>query len=332
MTVDHTLTWEVARAGGLVAYLLLTASVVIGLLLSLKAHSAEWPRFLTNELHRHVTLLAIVFVVIHGLAVWIDPFTGFTPLEVLVPMAAHYRPLWLALGITGGYLIVAVYLSERVRRHVGYRLWHAFHLLSFVAFVFAALHGLGSGSDSQSPWALALYGSSLAIVFGLLVARVGRSLARTGRVAVNLTAAVVAAALVVFAVLGPARSGWNAFANGGQGNGASTAWLASHPVAAEPSAFSTDIQIILAEDGLLTGSFGGSNAGRVELLLTQTTAALGMVFNSGWSCEGPAAESDQATVVARCVAADGSALSVQLADLRRADDAVLATLRVNPGS
>ena len=331
MNIDHTLTWEVARVGGLLAYALLSASVVIGLLLSIGIHSPRWPRFLTSEFHRHITLLALVFTGVHGLAVWIDPFTGFSPAEVLVPMVAHYRPVWLALGILGGYLSVAIWLSDYVRQRIGYRVWHAFHLLAFGAFLLATIHGLAAGSDSTAPWALALYAVSLATVLGLLLVRVGRRLSGVPRLGTNLAACFVALAIVAFAAVGPTRAGWNAIANQGQGNGASAAWLASHPTATTPAApttFTADLRVTLVNEGLLAGSFSGPSSGRVELLLTESSAALGMVLADGWQCEGPLTIAGESSVTAQCVGADGSALSVELSDLRREDDAVVGRLSV----
>ena len=116
MTLDHTLTWEIARVGGMLAYVLVTASVALGLLLSLKATSENWPRFITNELHRFVTLVALVFTGLHTLAVLLDPFTGFSLNEVFLPLTSHYRPLWIAMGIVSAYLLVAVWASEYVRK------------------------------------------------------------------------------------------------------------------------------------------------------------------------------------------------------------------------
>ena len=331
MNIDHTLTWEVARVGGFLAYALLGASVVIGLVLSLGVHSPRWPRFLTSEFHRHVTLLGLVFTGIHGLAVWIDPFTGFTPAEVLVPMVAHYRPVWLALGIVGGYLTAAIWLSDYVRQRIGYRAWHAFHLLAFAAFLLATIHGLAAGSDSASPWAITLYAVSLATVLGLLLVRVGRGLSGVPRLGINLAACVAALAIVAFAAIGPTRAGWNTIANQGQGNGASAAWLASHPTAATPTppaSFSADLRVTLVDQGLLAGSFSGPSPGRVELLLTNSESALGLALTDGWQCEGPLTITGDASVSAQCVGIDGSALSVALSDLRREDDAVVGRLTV----
>ena len=151
MTLDHTLTWEVARVGGMLAYVLVTASVALGLLLSLKATSENWPRFITNELHRFVTLVALVFTGVHTLAVLLDPFTGFSLAEVFLPLTTHYRPLWIAMGIVSAYLLVAVWASEYVRKRVGYAWWRRFHYLAFAVFLLGTLHGLGTGSDSGNP-------------------------------------------------------------------------------------------------------------------------------------------------------------------------------------
>lgn len=229
--IDHTLSWEVARVGGMLALVLATASVLIGLALSLKVRSTHFPRFITNELHRYVSLLTLAFVVVHGLAVWVDPFTGFTPSEVLVPLAAHYRPLWLAMGIVSGYLMVAVYLSEKVRSRIGYAWWRRFHGISFLVFGLGLLHGLGSGSDSTAAWALATYLICSGSVALLLILRLMGMRPGDGRDVAIIGVAFAVMALVVFTLVGPMRAGWNDVANNGNGSGASAAWLAAQDTA-----------------------------------------------------------------------------------------------------
>ena len=224
--IDHTLSWEVARVGGMLAFVLATASVLIGLALSLKVRSTHFPRFITNDLHRYVSLLTLAFGVIHGLAVWADPFTGFTPSEVLVPLAAHYRPLWIAMGIVSGYLMLAVYLSEKVRSRIGYAWWRRLHGISFLVFGLGLLHGLGSGSDTAAGWALATYllcGGGVAL---LLTLRLMAMPPGDGRDVAVIGVAFAIMALVVFTLVGPMRTGWNQVANNGNGSGASQAWRA----------------------------------------------------------------------------------------------------------
>lgn len=225
--IDHTLSWEVARVGGMLALVLSTASVVIGLALSLKVRSSTFPRFITNELHRYVSLLTIVFIVAHGLAVWFDPFTAFAPSEVLVPLVAHYRPLWIAMGVVAGYLMVAVYASEWIRSRIGYAWWRRFHYVSFAVFLLGILHGMGTGSDTTTAWGIAVYVLCVGSVAVLLILRLLAQRSSDGRDVGIVAIGLAIFALAVFTSIGPMRPGWNDFANNGHGNGASATWLAS---------------------------------------------------------------------------------------------------------
>jgi hypothetical protein len=329
LTIDHTLSWEVARVGGLLAYMLTTVSVVLGLLLSLKAYSPRWPRFVTNELHRYVTVLSLVFIAVHSLAVWVDPFTAFNLGEVLLPMASHYRPLWIAFGIVGAYLSVAIWLSEYVRSSIGYAWWHRFHMLAFVVFLLGTVHGLGSGSDSTAGWAVALYGGSVLVVSTLVLVRAGRRLSSRPGWAVASVVAATVLALAFFAIRGPLYPGWNAVANNGNGNGASTAWLASHPIASgPPQDFAIDLQLQPLRGDLLDARFDGGTPGELQLLLNQSSALLALLFPDGWSCQGDLTITGQGAAVSRCIGSDGVALGVRLSGLQQADQAVTGHLEV----
>lgn len=216
----ESVTWDAARASGLVAYALVSASIVVGLALSLGWKSTLWTRFVTNETHRFMTLLALIFTGFHGLAVLTDPFIGFTQLEVLVPFTSHYRPLWVGLGIIGAYLLAAVYASEWLRPRLGYDWWRRFHGLAFLVYLLATIHGLGTGSDTRTFWAIALYGGSVVLVGALLILRLlpePPRVARPGLLALCGFALVVG---VLWAWTGPLQPGWNTIANNGQGSGA----------------------------------------------------------------------------------------------------------------
>ena len=116
MTSWNAVTWDTARAGGLISYVLLTTAVCLGLVLRNHWQSTRWPRLVTNELHGYVSLLALVFIAVHVMAVAVDPFTHFGLSAVLVPFASHYRPVWMGLGIVALYLLLAVWVSSRLRR------------------------------------------------------------------------------------------------------------------------------------------------------------------------------------------------------------------------
>src|SRR6266704_4333807 len=171
-TIWETITWDIARAGGFPAYILLTLAVVVGLPLSTQIQSpSRWPRLLNSELHNFLTLLSTIFLVVHVLAVWIDPFTNFGWNEVLIPLASHYRPVWMALGIVGLYLGIAIGISTWLRPLIGYKLWRKLHVLTLGIFALATIHGIGTGSDTQTWWALGIYLVSSILVGSLLCRR-----------------------------------------------------------------------------------------------------------------------------------------------------------------
>ncbi len=166
-----TLTWEAARAAGFTAYLLLTLSVVAGLLLSGRWRGSRLTPFVTNELHRFVTLLAVTFTGIHVAVVWLDPFTHFGLRDMLVPFAAAYRPFWTGLGITALYLLLAVWISSLLRKRIRYAVWRRLHVLAFAVYLLTTVHGIGAGTDAGEPWSVALYLGGVALVGTLTLGR-----------------------------------------------------------------------------------------------------------------------------------------------------------------
>jgi predicted ferric reductase len=172
MTIWQTVTWDVARAGGFTAYVLLTLAVAVGLMLSTQLQSpSRWPRLLNSELHNFLTLLSTIFLVVHVLAVWIDPFTHFGWSEVFIPLVSSYRPMWMALGIVALYLGIAIGLSTWLRPRIGYTWWRRLHVLTLLVYALATVHGIGTGSDTQTWWGLSIYLVSIILVGALLYRR-----------------------------------------------------------------------------------------------------------------------------------------------------------------
>ena len=171
-TIWQSVTWDIARAGGFTAYILLTLAVIVGLALSTQIQSpSRWPRLLNSELHNFLTLISTIFLVVHVLATWVDPFTRFSWNEILIPLTSHYRPEWMAFGIVALYLGIAIGISTWLRPHIGYKLWRQLHVLTLGVFALATIHGIGTGSDTQTPWALCIYLVSSVLVGSLLCRR-----------------------------------------------------------------------------------------------------------------------------------------------------------------
>ena len=163
--------WYAARAGGLLAYLLLSASVCVGLLLSGKARLPQWPRFALEDVHRFLGILAGVFIGIHGGALLLDSFVPVSLSQLLVPGASSYRPLAVGLGVVAAELLVALAISNHYRKRIPHRTWRRLHVLNFAVWALALAHGLTAGTDATTTWALLLYVGSAWLVLALLANR-----------------------------------------------------------------------------------------------------------------------------------------------------------------
>jgi methionine sulfoxide reductase heme-binding subunit len=162
--------WYMARSAGTVAYLLLSGSVVLGVLLSLRARLA-WPRFAVEDLHRFLTILTGIFVALHGLSLLLDRVVTTSLLDELVPFRTSYRPFAVGLGVTAAELMAAVGITNLFRSALPYRLWRQAHYLTIAVWILASAHVLLAGSDRAEPWFAAIVASTIACVVVALVVR-----------------------------------------------------------------------------------------------------------------------------------------------------------------
>ena len=166
--------WYAARAAGIVAYLLLTAVVTVGVGMAGKMNGARWPKFAVEDVHRFGGLLVGAFITIHVATIAVDSYLPFTLTQLVIPFTDSYRPLWTALGIVAAELLLALAITNRLRSRMPHRWWRTSHYLNFAVWAGATAHGLGTGSDRSAPWMMAIYAVSVALVLGLLARRIGR--------------------------------------------------------------------------------------------------------------------------------------------------------------
>jgi predicted ferric reductase len=148
--------WYVTRATGLVTLILLTASVLLGLLTAGRFASERWPRFLTQGLHRNVSLLVLVFLALHVASTVIDTYTSISLTAAFVPFAARYKAGWLSLGAVALDLLIALVVTSLVRDRLGYRAWRRVHWLAYACWPVAVAHGLGIGTDRSVTWVISM--------------------------------------------------------------------------------------------------------------------------------------------------------------------------------
>jgi sulfoxide reductase heme-binding subunit YedZ len=163
--------WYTTRATGIVALVLLTATMVLGILTAGRARSTL-PAFARADIHRRIAVLAVIFLAIHVLTSVLDTYVDINWLTIVVPFTSSYHTGWLALGTVGVDLFLAVAITSALRQRIPARAWRLCHWLAYLSWPVAVAHSLGMGTDAGLPWVLGLVASCIVAVVGVTAWRV----------------------------------------------------------------------------------------------------------------------------------------------------------------
>jgi Ferric reductase like transmembrane component len=261
--VGPSVYWYLTRSTGLVSLLLLTVTMVLGVIDVSRWSTPSWPRFVLDSLHRSVSMLVLVFLGLHIVTAALDSFAPIALLDAVVPFIGSYRPLWLGLGAVAFDLLLALAITSLMRQRLGHRAWRITHWLAYACWPIALLHGLGTGSDVKSAWSLAL---TAMCVVAVAVAVCVRTLpgwpehwrVRSGALALT---ALVPIGLILWLPGGPLGHGW------ARRSGTPVSLLASSaPSAASSVAGTTSVQAGTpsSQSGALSGRFDVSLSGSIK--------------------------------------------------------------------
>jgi methionine sulfoxide reductase heme-binding subunit len=145
--------WYAGRGSGLVALVLLTVVVTLGILTRARRPLPGLPRYAVAAVHRNTGLLAVSFLAVHITTLTLDPAAQIRLVDLVAPFHAGYRPAWMGLGTLAVDCLLAIVVTSLLRARLGTRAWRAVHWLAYAAWPAAFLHGLGSGSDFGRVWA-----------------------------------------------------------------------------------------------------------------------------------------------------------------------------------
>jgi methionine sulfoxide reductase heme-binding subunit len=167
----HLIWWLVSRASGIVALVLISLSVLMGLAMAARAIRRPTLKRAIARLHEHVALVGILAILIHGVSLlgdqWLKPgWRGIT-----IPFALGYRPAFTGLGIIAGYLAILLGPSFYARRRIGPRRWRTLHRATVLVWVLGGVHALGAGSDRGKLWMQWIVVAPVVPVVYLLVLR-----------------------------------------------------------------------------------------------------------------------------------------------------------------
>ena len=167
----HYVWWLVSDASGIVALVLISASVMLGLAMAARALTRPNLKRAGARMHEQIALTALAAIAVHGLAMlgdhWLKPgWRGIT-----IPFALGYRPGFTGIGIIAGYLAVLLGPSFYLRRRIGARRWRTLHRATVIVWMLSVVHALGAGSDGAKLWLRAVALAPMVPIIYLLVVR-----------------------------------------------------------------------------------------------------------------------------------------------------------------
>ena len=178
--------WYTTRATGFVALILLTLVVALGTFVATRVGGTLVGRFELNELHRSVSIIAVVFLAIHITSTVIDSYVPTGWISIFLPMTSSYKRLAVGLGSVAFDLVLAVWISSLLKLRIRNSTWRFIHWFSWLAFVTAVVHTLMTGTDSRRTFGLVtVVVCSGAVVGAALWRYLGRPARAAGRTALS---------------------------------------------------------------------------------------------------------------------------------------------------
>ena len=144
--------WITSRAAGVVALLAASAAVTIGLLMSGRFGAAR--RGDLRVVHESLSLATLVALGVHALSLLGDGFLHPSLADITIPFVSSYQRFWMAVGITGGWMLAILGLSYYARARIGVARWRSLHRFTALAWLLGIAHALGQGTDAGTPWFL----------------------------------------------------------------------------------------------------------------------------------------------------------------------------------
>jgi predicted ferric reductase len=170
--MSHFMLWLANRGTGFVLLLLLTLSMMLGVLSTSRMSPRLWPRMLSQGLHRNVSLLSLLFLAAHVATAVIDSFVDISWWNAFVPFTGTYRQPWLGIAALSMDLFIAVAVTSMLRHRMSHRPWRVIHVMAYGAWGLGLIHGM-QGTDSATVWGDLLNYGSIAAVLITVLARVG---------------------------------------------------------------------------------------------------------------------------------------------------------------
>lgn len=176
------MAWYIARASGILAFILFSIVVINGLLMTTRLVFKLLPPALNYEMHTFLSYMGFIVTIGHVVALTFDSYFKLSVIEAIVPFMVVRKFLspmgfdlqWtLGIGSLAFYSMITLIITSQMKgKLLKLKVWRIIHYASFPAYFLFLAHGIFSGSDTKTWWMIWMYGVSGTIVLSLVIIRI----------------------------------------------------------------------------------------------------------------------------------------------------------------
>ncbi|MEI8336862.1 MAG: ferric reductase-like transmembrane domain-containing protein [Actinomycetes bacterium] len=193
--LDPRTYWWISRSTGIIAWAVLSLSVIWGLALTTRLLGKFPKPAWMLDLHKHFASLASILVGVHVVSLMLDGYARFSLSDILIPMHTQWKPGPIAWGVVSLYVLIAVQGTSLAKRHLPLKVWRMLHFLSYPLWALATAHFITAGTDAYEPvFAYTVIGTTILISALTLGRLLSPRAARVPSAASSAAAAAAAAA------------------------------------------------------------------------------------------------------------------------------------------
>ena len=179
LAVENWGWWLASRASGVVALVLVTISVGLGLMMASKLMRRPGFSRVMTALHEQTALAGMFAIAVHAVTLIGDPWLKPGVVGVLVPFVMDYRPLFTGLGVIADLLALFLGLTFYARKDVGSKFWRKIHRATILVYVLAVVHTIGAGTDAPAVWMKGWLILTTPVIAFLFLLRVGTAIRKS---------------------------------------------------------------------------------------------------------------------------------------------------------
>ncbi len=150
--MDQSFFLDISSYLGLVATVLLTINVLLGMMLSTSYKKHKYWTQLPEKfkqvnvfwVHNCTAYVGLLIVLLHPLFLLLAPATNFKFYDIIFPINAPYQKLFVALGTISTYALIFVLITSQkvIKNKMKYHTWKNIHLISYGTALLFFIHGI----------------------------------------------------------------------------------------------------------------------------------------------------------------------------------------------